>query len=78
MMNIELGLVYPLIIIPLGVVGASATFNFLAGYNGLEARQGIIILSALALVTWFTGSNWLSIISLCMVASLPEWSLSWQ
>jgi UDP-N-acetylglucosamine--dolichyl-phosphate N-acetylglucosaminephosphotransferase len=70
MMNIELGLAYPLIIIPLGVVGASATFNFLAGYNGLEARQGIIILLALALVTWYTGSGWLSIISLCMVSSL--------
>jgi UDP-N-acetylglucosamine--dolichyl-phosphate N-acetylglucosaminephosphotransferase len=69
-LGVELGLLYPLIIVPLGIVGASATFNFLAGYNGLEASQGIIILSALALVTWLNGNSWLSIIALCMVTSL--------
>ena len=70
MMGIELGLLYPLLVIPLGVVGATTTFNFLAGYNGLEAGQGILILSALAVVTFLTGNSWLSIIALCMVASL--------
>ncbi|MFH1917633.1 MAG: glycosyl transferase family 4, partial [Nanoarchaeota archaeon] len=44
--------------------------NFLAGYNGLEASQGIIILSALVYATYITGSSWLSFITLCMVASL--------
>lgn len=70
MIGIEFGLLYPIIIIPLGIVGASATFNFLAGYNGLETSQGIIILSALSGVTYFTGDRWLSIIGLSMVASL--------
>lgn len=70
MMGIELGLFYPLFFIPLGIVGASATFNFLAGYNGLEASQGILILSGLALVSWFTGNNWLGFISLIMVSCL--------
>ena len=70
MMGIELGLLYPLIFIPLGIVGVSATFNFIAGYNGLEASQGIILLSALSLVTWLTGNSWLALISLIMVASL--------
>jgi UDP-N-acetylglucosamine--dolichyl-phosphate N-acetylglucosaminephosphotransferase len=69
-MGISLGLLYPLIIIPLGIVGASATFNFLAGYNGLEASQGIIILSSLSLTTFLMGNKWLSIICLCMVAAL--------
>lgn len=68
--NLDIGIIYPLILIPLGIVGASTTFNFLAGYNGLEAGQGIIILSAISLVSFFTGNFWLSIISLCMVASL--------
>jgi UDP-N-acetylglucosamine--dolichyl-phosphate N-acetylglucosaminephosphotransferase len=54
----------------LGIIGVSATFNFLAGYNGLEASQGIIILSALSVITFLTGDKWLSIIGLCMVASL--------
>nr|QBM01228.1 phospho-N-acetylmuramoyl-pentapeptide-transferase [uncultured archaeon] len=70
MMGIELGLFFPLFFIPLGIVGASATFNFLAGYNGLEASQGIIVLSALAIVTSSMGEAWLSLIALCMVASL--------
>ena len=66
----NLGLIYPLVFIPIGIIGASTTFNFLAGYNGLEASQGILILSALATVTWFTNNKWLSLIAFCMVASL--------
>jgi UDP-N-acetylglucosamine--dolichyl-phosphate N-acetylglucosaminephosphotransferase len=68
--GINLGIIYPLIIIPLGILGATTTYNFLAGFNGLESSQGIIILSALAFVTYVTGNSWLSIILLCMVASL--------
>jgi len=70
MMGINFGFFYPLFFIPLGIVVASATFNFLAGYNGLEAGQGILILSALALVTWATGNSWLGLISLIMVFCL--------
>ena len=66
----NLGLIYPLLIIPIGIIGASTTFNFLAGFNGLEAGQGIIILSALSAVAYFTGNAWISIIGLCMVFSL--------
>ncbi|MDD5699653.1 MAG: glycosyl transferase family 4 [Candidatus Nanoarchaeia archaeon] len=69
-MGINLGVLFPLIIIPIGVLGAATTFNFLAGYNGLEARQGIILLSAMAFATYFTGNSWLSVVALCMVASL--------
>tara|TARA_Y100000310_G_scaffold338921_1_gene429963 strand:- start:8909 stop:9919 length:1011 start_codon:yes stop_codon:yes gene_type:complete len=65
-----LGLFYPLIIIPLGIVGATATYNFLAGFNGLEAGQGIIILTFLSFIAYITGSSWLSFIGLCMVISL--------
>ena len=68
--GLDLGYWYHLLIIPLGVVGASTTFNFLAGYNGLEARQGILLLGALALTTAVMGNTWLSIIILCMIASL--------
>lgn len=70
MIGINFGLFYPIFFIPLGIVGASVTFNFIAGYNGLEASQGIIILSALSLVTWLTGNSWLALISLIMVACL--------
>lgn len=68
--TIDTGLLYPLLIIPIGIIGATTTFNFLAGFNGLEAGEGILILSALSIVSYLTGSSWLSVISLCMVASL--------
>jgi len=67
---VDLGLIYPLILIPLGVAGATTTYNFLAGFNGLEAGQGIIILLFLALVSFLTGSVWLAVICLVMIASL--------
>lgn len=68
--EIELGLFYALLIIPVGIIGASATFNFLAGFNGLEAGQGILLLGSLSLVAYFTDNSWLALIGLCMVFSL--------
>lgn len=68
--EVSLGLVYPLLFIPIGIIGATTTFNFLAGFNGLEAGQGIILLVALSLVSFFTGNSWLVIIGLCMTFSL--------
>ncbi|MCF7910780.1 glycosyl transferase family 4 [Candidatus Pacearchaeota archaeon] len=70
MLGFEFGLFFPLVLIPLGIIGTSATFNFIAGYNGLEASQGIIILSALALVSWLNDNAWLSLILLCMISAL--------
>jgi len=67
---VNFGILYPLILIPLGIAIAANSFNLLAGYNGLEAGQGIIILSALAVVLRITGQNWLLIITLCGIASL--------
>jgi len=66
----NIGILYPLIFIPLGIVGSTTTFNFIAGYNGLEANQGIILLSALAIASLFTGSFYLAIIAIIMVAAL--------
>lgn len=40
--EIHFGLLYPLLLIPIGMVGASNVVNMLAGYNGLEAGMGII------------------------------------
>ncbi len=68
--SLEIGILYPLFLIPLGIVGASTTYNFLAGFNGLEAGQGIIIITFLSFISYLTGNSWLSIIGLCMTASL--------
>jgi UDP-N-acetylglucosamine--dolichyl-phosphate N-acetylglucosaminephosphotransferase len=66
----NLGLIYTLILIPLGIAGATTTYNFLAGFNGLEAGQGIIILSFLSFIAYKTGNPWLSMVGLIMISSL--------
>ena len=67
---VEFGIFYPLVLIPLAVVGVSTTYNFLAGFNGLEAGQGILILSFLSFVAYVSGSPWLGVVGLCMVGTL--------
>ena len=67
---INFGILYPLVIIPLAVAGVSTTYNFLAGFNGLEAGQGILVLGFLSFVAYATGSPWLAVVGLCMVAAL--------
>ena len=68
--QINLGILYPLILIPIGIAGATTTYNMLAGFNGLEAGMGVIILSFLSFIAYITGSPWLGLIGLCMVFSL--------
>lgn len=68
--TVDLWIIYPLIFIPIGIVGATTTYNFLAGFNGLEAGQGIILLGALGFVAFLTKNSWLTVIAFCMVATL--------
>jgi len=67
---VNLGLIYPLVMIPIGMIATTTTFNFLAGFNGLEAGQGIIVITTLSIVAYLTGSSWLTVIGFCMVAGL--------
>ena len=67
---VHFGILYPLFLIPLGVVGVTTVYNFLAGFNGLEAGQGVLILSFLSYVAYLTGNAWLGIVGLSMVACL--------
>jgi UDP-N-acetylglucosamine--dolichyl-phosphate N-acetylglucosaminephosphotransferase len=67
---VNFGILYPLVLIPIGIAGATTTYNFLAGFNGLEAGQGILILGFLSYVAYATGSPWISLVGLIMVAAL--------
>ncbi|NOZ59206.1 MAG: glycosyl transferase family 4, partial [Euryarchaeota archaeon] len=68
--NVDFGILYPLLIVPLGIAGAANGFNMLAGYNGLEAGMGIIILSAMGFVAWQSGMGWVALLAGCMVLAL--------
>ncbi len=67
---VDFGLIYPLLLIPIGIAGATTTYNFLAGYNGLETGQGILILGFFSYVAYVTGYSWLAIVGLTMVFAL--------
>jgi len=67
---VNFGIFYPLVLIPVAVVGVSTTYNFLAGFNGLEAGQGILVVGFLSFVAYATGSPWLAVVGLCMVGAL--------
>lgn len=67
---VDFGILYPLIIIPLGIAGAANGYNMLAGYNGLEAGMGVIILGALGFAAWTSGYGWVAVFSLSMVFAL--------
>ncbi|MFH1257051.1 MAG: glycosyltransferase 4 family protein [Candidatus Diapherotrites archaeon] len=68
--TVGFGIFYSLILIPVGVTGASNAFNMLAGLNGFEAGQGIIILSAMSFIAFFAGQVEATIIGVALVAAL--------
>ncbi|MBU2633764.1 MAG: glycosyl transferase family 4, partial [Nanoarchaeota archaeon] len=68
--KIDFGLLYPLLIIPIAIVFATNSFNMLAGMNGLETGNGIIILATLAFLIWKAGAFWASVLALIVVFSL--------
>jgi len=47
--DFNFGLLYPLLLVPIGIVGASNMVNMLGGYNGIEAGMGLIYMLSLGL-----------------------------
>jgi UDP-N-acetylglucosamine--dolichyl-phosphate N-acetylglucosaminephosphotransferase len=66
----DFGFIYPLLIVPLGIVGASNVYNMVAGYNGLEAGMGVILLSTLGYFAFINGKQSAMIMALCMASAL--------
>jgi UDP-N-acetylglucosamine--dolichyl-phosphate N-acetylglucosaminephosphotransferase len=72
---INFGLLYPLVIVPIAIIGASNGYNMLAGYNGLEAGLGAVILTALGITATIHGIYWLALIAFIAVAALAAFLL---
>ena len=53
--KIDIGLLYPLILIPIGVIGAANMVNILAGFNGLETGMGLVYVGMLTLYAYVHG-----------------------
>jgi UDP-N-acetylglucosamine--dolichyl-phosphate N-acetylglucosaminephosphotransferase len=67
---VDWGIFYPLVIVPIGIVGASNAYNMVAGYNGLEAGMGVIILSTLGYFAFVNDKQNAMILAICMVSAL--------
>lgn len=68
--SLDFGILFPLLIVPIGIVGASNSFNMVAGYNGLEAGLGVIILSTMGHMAILSGKTDAAAISLIAVGAL--------
>ncbi|UCC57663.1 MAG: glycosyl transferase family 4 [Candidatus Bathyarchaeum sp.] len=67
---VDLGNFYPLLIVPLGIIGSTNGFNLLAGYNGLEASMSLVIFAFFGFTGLFVGRLWIALISFVVCASL--------
>ena len=54
--SVELGMLYPLVLVPIGFVGASNMVNLLAGLNGLESGMAVTYLTSLSIYTYYHSS----------------------
>ncbi len=68
--RVELGLAYPLVLVPLAVLCCSNATNFLAGFNGLEAGMGFVLHLSLGLYAYTHGHYSAAMIALCFAAAL--------
>jgi len=68
--SVDFGLIYPLLLVPVGVIGAANGFNLLAGYNGLEAGMGLITFTTFGITGLIVEKYWISLIAFIVSASL--------
>ncbi len=67
---VNLGILYPLLVVPIGVVGASNAVNMLAGFNGLEAGLGFVTLMFMGIFGYMNGEVAAASIAFVMAAAL--------
>ncbi len=68
--TLDLGVLYPLLAVPVGVLGAANAFNMLAGYNGLEAGMGLLLMVFTALYAFIKGLDLVFQASIIMAMAL--------
>ena len=68
--NMDLGVFYIIVLIPIGVAVASNLTNMLAGFNGMEAGMGSVIMAVLAILAYLNGSNEMLVLFLPMLGAL--------
>ncbi len=67
---VNLGLLYPLVAVPVGILGAANAFNMIAGYNGLEATMAILLSVSIAAFSAIKGLYLVSALSAIMALAV--------
>ncbi|ODS37748.1 MAG: hypothetical protein A7316_09065 [Candidatus Altiarchaeales archaeon WOR_SM1_86-2] len=68
--SVDFGILYPLLLIPIGITVASNVTNMMAGFNGLEAGMGAVMTGTIAVIAVFLGEIDAAVISLAMLGGL--------
>jgi UDP-N-acetylglucosamine--dolichyl-phosphate N-acetylglucosaminephosphotransferase len=68
--KLDLGVIYPLIFIPIGVLACSNATNFLAGFNGLEAGLGFVLHLSIGIYAYRQGQFNAAMIAICFAFAL--------
>jgi len=53
--DVSFGLIYPLLLVPIAIVGASNATNMLAGFNGMESGMGFVVFITLGIFSLAKG-----------------------
>lgn len=68
--EVNFGVLFPLVLIPIVITGASNATNMLAGFNGLEAGLGVVMCATLGFVAYFIGSVEAVVVLFAMLGAL--------
>ncbi|MFA6213872.1 MAG: hypothetical protein WC717_01205 [Candidatus Micrarchaeia archaeon] len=68
--TVDFGMVYIVVLIPLGVTVAANLTNMLAGFNGMEAGMGSVMFACVALLAIANGSTEMGLVAVAMLGSL--------
>ncbi len=68
--SVSFGVFYSLVLVPVGVTGASNATNMLAGFNGLEAGLGALIVATMLSILFLTGNSEGIIIASALLGAL--------
>ena len=67
--QIDFGIIYPLVLVPIGITGAGNAFNMLAGFNGLEIGMSMVATGALATIAYSVGATTSFVILLAILGA---------
>lgn len=67
---INIGILYPLVLVPIAIIGTSNATNMLAGFNGMQAGIGIVMMIFLGSYAYANGSAVSLVLALVFAAAL--------